>query len=135
MLPGVRFVTWLATTAGAVAVATWLVGGIYFDGPTSGSAEVQHKLLPLLGVSLILGLVSSLVRPVVRFFSIPLIILTLGFFLLVINGLMLMLTAWLAGGVGVGFHVDGFWAAFWGALIITIVNGFIDLAVGDDDDR
>ena len=48
-------------------------------------------------------------RPVVTFFSIPFIILTLGLFLLVINALMLMLTAWIAGGVGIGFHVDGFW--------------------------
>ena len=130
MLPGVRFVTWLLGTAAAVAVATWLLEGIRFDGPTSGSAEVQHKLLPLLGVALILGIVSSLVRPVVTFFSFPLVILTLGLFLLVINALML--TAWLAGGLGIGFHVDGFWPALWGSLIITIVNAFIEAATDDD---
>jgi putative membrane protein len=118
----VRFVTWLLTTAAGVAVATWLFDGIYFTGPSSGQQEVSHKVAPLLLVALILGLVSGLVRPVVTFFSIPFIILTLGLFLLVINALMLMLTAWIAGGVGVGFHVDGFWTALGGSIVVTLVN-------------
>jgi putative membrane protein len=130
----VRFVTWLLTTAAAVAVATWLFDGIYFTGPSSGSAEVQHKVLPLLLVALILGIVSMYVEPVVKFFSIPFILLTIGLFLVVINALMLMLTAWIAGQVGIGFHVDGFWTAVWGSLVITLVNGFIDVAVLEDDD-
>jgi putative membrane protein len=130
----VRFVTWLLSTAAAVAVATWLFGGIFFTGPSSGSAEVQHKILPLLLVALILGAISSFVKPVITFFSIPFIILTLGLFLLVINALMLMLTAWIAGQIDIGFHVEGFWTAVGGALVITLVNGFIDVAVLEDDD-
>jgi putative membrane protein len=130
----VRFVTWLLTTAAAVAVATWLFDGIYFTGPSTGSAEIQHKILPLLLVALILGVVSMYVEPVVKFFSIPFIIVTIGLFLLVINALMLMLTAWIAGQVGIGFHVHGFWTAVWGSLVITLVNGFIDVAVLEDDD-
>jgi putative membrane protein len=130
----VRFVTWLLTTAAAVAVATWLFDGIYFTGPTSGTAEIRHKILPLLLVALILGIVSMYVEPVVKFFSIPFIILTIGLFLLVINALMLMLTAWIAGKADIGFHVDGFWTAVWGSLVITLVNGFIDVAVLEDDD-
>jgi putative membrane protein len=131
----VRFVTWLLSTAAAVAVATWLLDGIYFTGPSSGWDEVKHKIVPLLVVSLILGVVSAFVKPVVTFFSIPFILLTLGLFLLVINALMLMLTAWIAGGLGLGFHVDGFWNALWGSLIITFVNWFIDLSVSKDDRR
>jgi putative membrane protein len=130
----VRFVTWLLTTAAAVAVATWLFDGIYFTGPSSGIAELQHKVGPLLLVALILGVVSMYVEPVVKFFSIPFIILTIGLFLLVINALMLMLTAWIAGQVGLGFHVHGFWTAVGGSLVITLVNGFIDVAVLEDDD-
>jgi len=133
MLGDVRFVTWLLTTAAAVAVATWLIDGIYFTGPTSGQEEIRHKLLPLLLVALILGFVSSFVRPVVTFFSIPFIIFTLGLFLLVINALMLMLTAWIAGGVGIGFHVEGFWNALWGSIVITLVNwGTASLAKDKD---
>ena len=125
--------TWLLTTAVGVAAATWLFNGIYFTGPTSGAEELQHKILPLLVVTLILGLVSSFVRPVVTFFSIPLVILTLGLFLLVINALMLMLTAWIAGVLDLGFHVDGFWNALGGSIVITIVNWFTASLLRDED--
>jgi putative membrane protein len=129
----VRFVTWLLATAAGVAVATWLIDGVYFTGPSTGQEELKHKVLPLLLVALILGIVSNFVRPVVTFFSVPFIILTLGLFLLVINALMLMLTAWIAGDVGIGFHVDGFWNALAGSIIITIVNwGTASLLKSDD---
>ncbi len=128
-----RFVSWLLATAAAVAVATWLVDGIYFTGPTSGWEEVRHKLVPLLLVALILGVVSSFVKPIVTFFSIPFILLTLGLFLLVINALMLMFTAWIAGLFDIGFHVDGFWAAVLGSIVITIVNWVIDATLLRDD--
>jgi putative membrane protein len=131
----VRFVTWLLATAAGVAVATWVIDGIYFTGPMSGLPELKHKVVPLLVVALILGLVSNFVKPVVTFFSIPFIIFTIGLFLLVINALMLMLTAWIAGGLGIGFHVVGFWNALWGSLVITVVNWFIDVAVLKDDDE
>jgi putative membrane protein len=131
----VRFVTWLLSTAAAVALATWLIDGIFFTGPSSGWEEVKHKILPLLLVSLILGVISSFVKPVVTFFSIPFIVLTLGLFLLVINALMLMLTAWIAGGLGIGFHVEGFWNALWGSLVITFVNWFISISVLKDDQK
>jgi putative membrane protein len=134
MLTTVRFLTWLGTTAVAVAVAAWLVPGVYFTGPSSGFDEVQHKIGPVILVALVLGLVSVFIEPVVKFFSFPFIVLTLGLFLLVINALMLMLTAWLAGHAGVGFHVTGFWPALLGSLVITLVNGFIDVAVLEDDD-
>ena len=128
-----RFVTWLLATAAGVAVATWLIDGVYFTGPSTGQEELKHKVLPLLLVALILGIVSNFVRPVVTFFSVPFIILTLGLFLLVIIALMLMLTAWIAGGVGIGFHVDGFWNALAGSIIITIVNwGTASLLKSDD---
>jgi putative membrane protein len=124
-----RFLAWLLSTAAAVAVATWLINGIYFTGPISGTAELEHKLVPLLLVSLILGVVSAFVKPVVTFFSIPFIVLTLGIFLLVINALMLMFTAWIAGVLGIGFHVDGFWNAVLGSIVITLVNWAIDAAL------
>ena len=128
-----RIITWLLTNAVAVWVATWLIDGIWFEGATQGSAELQEKALPLLGVALILGLVSAIVEPVVKFLSLPFIIVTIGLFLLVINALMLMLTGWIAGKADLGFHVDGFWAAFLGGLVITLVTGFMDLIVDDED--
>ena len=128
-----RVLTWLLSNAVAIAVAAWLLDGIRFNGPTEPfSAEVQEKIVPLLLVSVILGLVTVVVEPVVKLLSLPFIIVTIGLFLLVINALMLLLTAWIADLVGIGFHVDGFWNALVGSIIITLVTGFIDVAVLDD---
>jgi len=70
----------------------------------------------------IFGLVNALIRPVLTFLTCPLLFLTLGLFSLVINALMLWLTGRLATEFGVGFYVAGFWPAFWGALVISVVN-------------
>ena len=130
-----RFLTWLLTSAIALAVATLLFDGIRFTGPSHGQAEIEHKLLPLLGVALILGAISSLVKPVLTFLSIPFIILTLGLFLLVINAGMLLLTAWFADAFDIGFHVDGFWVAVGGAIVITLTTWVVDGLIGSDKDR
>ncbi|HEY3014565.1 MAG TPA: phage holin family protein [Nocardioides sp.] len=124
-----RIVIWLLTNAVALAVAAWLLDGIGFEG-----ADWQAKLKPLLIVALILGLVSVIVKPVVKMLSLPFIILTVGLFLLVVNALMLLLTEWIADQVDVGFYVNGFWIAVLGALIITLVTGFIDAVVDKDED-
>lgn len=123
-----RFVTWLLTNAAAVAVAAWLLDGIRLQG-----ADWQAKIVPLLVVALILGLVTMFVEPVVKLLSLPFIIVTIGLFLLVINALMLLLTSRIAEAFDVGFHVDGFWTALLGSIIITLVTGFIDIAVLEDD--
>lgn len=130
-----RFLTWLLTSAIALAVATLLFDGIRFTGPSHGQAEIEHKLLPLLGVALILGVISALVKPVLTFLSIPFIILTLGLFLLVINAGMLLLTAWFADALDIGFHVDGFWVAVGGAIVITLTTWVADGLIGSDKDR
>ena len=117
--------TWLLSTAAGVALATWLIDGIFFTGPSSGWEEVKHKILPLLLVSLILGVISSFVKPVVTFFSIPFIVLTLGLFLLVINALMIMLVS----AVVKGFEVKGFWTAFFAGIFIAILSLLLDAAL------
>jgi len=127
-----RFVTWLLTYAAGLAVAAWLLDGIWFDGPDHGSAQIEEKILPLLAVALILGLVSTFIEPVIKVLSLPFIILTLGFLLLVINALMLMLTGRLADAFGIGFHVDGFWSALVGAVVITIAGWGVRTVLPDD---
>jgi putative membrane protein len=62
----------------------------------------------------------------------PVVILTLGLFLLVINGCMLWLTSALSDALGLGFRVEGFWAAFWGALVVSIVSGMLSLMLRAD---
>lgn len=128
-----RFVTWLLTYAAGLSVAAWLLEGIWFEGPANGQAELQEKVLPLLVVALILGLVSTFVEPVVKLLSLPFIILTLGFLLLVINALMLLLTARLADALDLGFHVDGFWSALVGSLVVTVVGWGVRIALPSRD--
>ena len=123
-----KLLIWVASTMAGVAAAAWLFDGISVDG-----ADWQEQLPPLLGAALILGLVTALVEPVVRFFSFPLIILTIGLFALVVNALMLHLTSWLAEQVDVGFHVDGFWTALFGSIVITLVAALTRALLPDED--
>ena len=131
----VRFLTWWATSAIALAVAAQLFDGIRFTGPAHGQAELQEKILPLLGVALILAVNGSLVKPVLTVLSIPYIILTLGLFLLVINAGMLLLTAWFADALDIGFKVDGFWTAVGGAIVITVTTWIVEGVLGDGKER
>jgi putative membrane protein len=128
------FVARWAITSVALALAAQLMDGIWFEGPTSGQAELEEKLLPLIGVALILSLVTVFVKPVLVFLSIPFILLTLGLFLLVVNALLLMFAGWVADLFDIGFHVDGFWAAVGGAIIISITTWILDALVGVEDD-
>jgi putative membrane protein len=111
---------WLIATA-AVAVAVHVLPGIEYDG----------RATTLFVVALCLGLVNALVRPLLKALSCALITLTLGLFLLVINAAMLLLAAWLSRFLGYGFHVDGFWAALVGSLVISLVAWVISLVLGD----
>lgn len=127
-----RFLSWLLTTAVAVAVAAWLIDGIRFAGPRQWPDELTEKLLPLLLVALILGVVTSFVKPILTLLSIPFIIVTLGLFLLVINAAMLRLTGWLAGELDIGFRVTGWWPAIGGAIVITLTTWVVDGVLGED---
>ena len=122
-----KFLAWLATNAIALAVAAWLFDGIGFqEGP-----DWQDKIWPLLFVALILGIVNSFVSPILKFLSIPFIILTLGLFLLVINAGLLLLTGWVADKLDIGFEVSGFWPAVGGAIVITVVTWIVDGLIGE----
>lgn len=107
---------WLVNSL-AVAAATFLVGGI-----TVTAEDTTGMVVTLVVVALILGLVNTVVKPILQTVTGCLVVLTFGLFLLVINALMLMLTSWLATQIGVGWHVADFGAAFWGALVISIVS-------------
>ena len=86
--------------------------------------------------ALVLGLVNALIRPLLVLLTLPVTVLTLGLFLLVINAAMLLLAAWIARQVGIGFHVDGFGAALLGSLVISLVSFLLSLLLpGEPDDR
>lgn len=120
----------LLVTAAALWVATKFVPGISFTGDNYAA---------LLGVALVFGVVNVIVRPILKLFSFPVVILTLGLFLLVINGLMLLLTSFLSGRMGFGFHVDGIVPAIIGSLVVSITAGILHFVLGtnrsnDDED-
>jgi putative membrane protein len=117
-----RMVLTVLTAAGALAITAWI-----FDGISIGGATQTRQLVTLLLVAAIFGLVNAFVRPIVAFLSIPFYILTLGLFFVVVNALMLILTSWLAGQLGVPFHVDGFWTALFGAVVISLASAVIGL--------
>lgn len=83
-------------------------------------------------VALLLGLINLYIRPFLTFISLPLTLLTLGFFLLVLNAAFLGLAPWIAGWVNVQFHVEDFWAALFGAILISIVSMIVGLFIKPD---
>jgi len=117
-------VRWLVNAA-ALWVATRLVSGVTFDG----------GWLPFLGVALVFGAVNAFIRPVLQILTFPIILLTLGIFALVVNGVMLMLTSALSSALGLGFHVRGFGPAFWGALVVSIVSTVLSMMVAESPSR
>ena len=115
------FLIRVVVNAAALWVATQSVSGVVFTG----------SWVALFLVALVFGVVNAIVKPITKIITFPLIILTLGFFLLIINGLMLMLTSSLSRTFGLGFTVRGFWAAFWGALVVSVVNAIASMAFKD----
>lgn len=116
-----------AISALSLFVAAWLVAGIHVDG----GGWVAYAVM-----AVILGLINAFVRPLLKILTCPLILLTLGLFTLVVNALTLLLSAWVANSIfHVGFYIDGFWPAFWGALIVSIVSVVLNAFVKDDDEH
>jgi putative membrane protein len=120
-----RILLRLLINAIALWVAVEIVPGIHADKP-----------LTILIVALIFGVINAILRPVVAFFTCPMILVTLGLFIFVINAVMLWVTAWVAGRLDLGFGIEGgFWPAFWGALVISVVSLVISLVIKDDDKK
>lgn len=120
----------IAVTALAVAVATWLIPGISVTGSTPVAVA-----LTLIAVAVIIGIVNAVVKPIVETITGCLILLTLGLFLIVINGWMLLLSSWISGLIGLGFHVDGFISAALGGIVISIVSALLSGFVKDRKKR
>ncbi|NEY30760.1 phage holin family protein [Streptomyces sp. PRKS01-65] len=123
-----NFLVKTIANAGALAVAVWLLDKITLTGDSTGK-----KAGTLILVALVFGLVNLLVRPVVTVLTLPLFVLTLGLFTLVVNALMLLLTSWLADKLDLSFHVEGFWTAVLGGLIVSVVSWALNVVLPDKD--
>src|SRR5512133_1572093 len=113
-----RFLLRVLVSAAALGVATWAVSGI---------------TLP--AVAVIFGVINATLKPLIKVIGCAFYVLTLGLVALVVNGLLLWLTSWIAGKLTLPFHVAGFWAAFWGAIIVGLVSWVLHLLIGDNRPR
>ncbi len=121
-----RFLLRVLVSAAALGVATWAVSGI-----TLPAASGWSKAGTLLVVALIFGIINATLKPLIKVVGCAFYVLTLGLAALVVNGLLLWLTSWVAGKLSLPFHITGFWAAFWGAIIVGLVSWVLNLFIRD----
>lgn len=117
------FLLRLVINAVALWIATQIVPGVSFQG---GAAA-------FLVAALIFGVVNATLRPITKLLTCPLILVTFGLFALVVNGLMFWLASTLTSGMGINLRVTGFWPAFWGALVVSIVSALLSQFVRHDE--
>ncbi|NTU71204.1 MAG: phage holin family protein [Coriobacteriia bacterium] len=117
---------WVVTAA-AVAAAVLLVPGI-------DVAAGSSTLLTLAVVAVFLGFVNAIIRPILQFLSCGLIVATLGLFILVINaGTLMLASSWANVIPGVGLSIEGFWPAFWGGIVISVVSFLLSVFIPEPD--
>lgn len=125
-----RFVLRVLINGVAIWLATLVLPGLTVVGGESTGERAGVVLL----VALIFGIVNAVVRPIVSFLSFPLYVLTLGLFTLVVNALMLMLTAWITERSDWGLRVDDFWTALIGGFVIAVVSFVLSVVIPSNRD-
>ena len=118
-------IRWLIVAI-ALVVAVWLIPGIRIEDTSAWIAVAV--------TAVILGLVNAIIRPILAFLSCGCIVATMGLFMLVINALTLWLSSWIAvEWLNIGFYVDGFWPAFWGGIVVSLVSFVLSLFLKPQD--
>ena len=117
------------------AVAIWVAAAVVPGVVVSdGDAGLGRTIVTLLIVGAIFGVVNAIIKPVVKLFSLPFYVLTLGLFAFVVNALMLLLVSWLADQLDISFHIDDFfWSAIGAAVVVTFVSMVLNLVLPDGD--
>jgi putative membrane protein len=123
-----RLIVRWVITAIAILAAAWLVPGITI-------ADDANSWTAVFVMAAVFGLVNAFIRPLLTLLSCPLVLLTLGIFMLVINAICFLLSSWIAQNwFGVGFVVNGFWPAFWGAIVVSIVSFLLSMFLPDENE-
>lgn len=131
---GVELLLRIGINAVALWVTTALVPGIAISGP-EGQAGILAQVVSLVIVGVIFGAVNAVVKPIVKFLSFPVVLLTLGLFTFVVNALMLQLTSWLTGFTPLSFTIGSFfWDAILGSIIVSIVSMVLNSVLVHDRD-
>jgi putative membrane protein len=121
-----RFLIRTVVTAIALWVSTLIVSGI----TVTGSSTVAN-VVTLLVVAIIFGLVNAILKPIIQVLGCLFYIVTLGLIAFVVNALLFLLVDWIADLLSLPFNVEGFWSAFWGAIIVGLVSWLINLVIPD----
>jgi putative membrane protein len=120
-------VRWIVSAL-SLFVAAWLLPGIQVDNSLGWVVYAA--------MAVILSLVNALIRPLLKLLTCPLILLTLGLFTLVVNAVTLLIASAIANRFfNVGFYIDGFWPAFWGAIIVSLVSVVLNTLIRDEDEK
>ncbi|MET3427702.1 putative membrane protein [Actinoplanes tereljensis] len=120
----------LVITAVSLWISTFVISGIELN-----TDSVPKKVVTLLVVAAIFGIVNAVLRPIVKVIGCGLYVLTLGLIAVVVNGLLFLLTSWIAGELDLPFHVDNFWpSAVLGALLVGVVSWVLNMLVPDGSD-
>ena len=120
----------LVVSAVSLWIATLVIDGIHLTADT-----VPKKIGTLLAVAAIFGIVNAVLRPIIKVIGCGLYVLTLGLISVVVNGLLFLLTSWIAGKLDLPFHVDNFWpSAVLGALLVGVVSWLLNMLVPDGGD-
>ena len=114
----------------AIWVATAIVPGVELT-----ASDTPHKVLSFVVVGALFGIVNTVIKPIVSFFALPFIILTLGLMIFVVNALMLKLVDWLSGAIGIDFSSGNFfWSTIAAAIVVSIVSMILNLVLDRDKD-
>ncbi len=117
------FLLSLLGTAASLWVAVWWIDGFEFNG----------QWWQFLIVAVIVGLSNAIVKPILRLLSLPIVVLTLGLFLIVVNALVLQFSVWLSGVFDLGLTSDGFfWTTFLASIVVSVVGWLIGVIIPDD---
>jgi putative membrane protein len=126
----VGFLLRLVISAVALWVTSLVVPGIELTGRSGWENAVT-----VLVVAFIFGVVNAVLKPIIHVVGCVFYVLTLGLFALVVNALLFLLTDWIAGLFDLPFSIDGFWPAFWGAIVMAVVGWLLGVVVPDRSER
>jgi putative membrane protein len=122
-----KHVIGIIVSAIALGIAAWVVPGILLSGHSTAS-----KAGTLIVVAVIFGVINTVLKPIIKTLGCAFYVATLGLVALIVNGLLLWLTSFIAGKLTLPFHITGFWAAVEGALIVAVITWVLHLFLGED---
>ena len=126
---GVSLIIRVIVNALALWAAVFLIDGLEIQ-----TDDTVGQIVVYLIVGAIFGVINAVIKPIVKTVGCLFYALTLGLIGLVVNALLFMLTGWIAGLFELPFSIDGFWPAFWGAIVVTIVSWLLSMFLPDGKD-